>query len=68
MYRNRCFVLFLFCLRNHQRKREVQFNEGVYNSDIWRQKFRDSPYYLEFENGLEMFVYSSVANVLKISF
>ena len=28
MYRNRCFVLFLFCLRNRQRKREVQFNRG----------------------------------------
>ena len=22
----------------------MQFNGGVYNSDIWRQKFRDGPY------------------------
>ena len=22
----------------------MQFNDGVYNSDIWRQKFRDCPY------------------------
>ena len=29
MYRNRCFV-FCFCLRNHQRKRELQFNGGMY--------------------------------------
>ena len=25
-------VLFLFCLRNHQRKPEVQFNGGVYTN------------------------------------
>ena len=28
IYRNRCFVFFV-CLRNHQRKREMQFNGDI---------------------------------------
>ena len=31
MYRNRCFV-FCFQLRNHERKREVQFNVPIVHS------------------------------------